>query len=108
MAIRDCRDSRTAAFLRGERVPGFQQCEAAAGKAIAKLQAATRLIELRMLPSNHFEALGGNRKGQYSIKITGKWRVCFRWAPTETAPEGTDALMVQGEPYDVEITNHYD
>src|SRR5260370_27861299 len=108
MAIRDCRDRRTAAFLRGERVPGFHQCEATAGRAIAKLQAAKRLFELRMLPSNHCEALGGNHKGQYSIQINDKWRVCFRWAPTEAAPEGTDALTVQGEPYDVEITNHYD
>jgi proteic killer suppression protein len=108
MAIRNYHDRRTAAFVQGERVPDFEQCRKQAIKAIAKLQAATRLIELRNLPSNHFEALGGRREGQFSIRINDKWRVCFRWAFTEPTPEeGADPLMVQGEPYDVEITNHY-
>jgi proteic killer suppression protein len=106
MAIRDYADRRTAAFVQGERVREFEQCKRPAIRAIAKLQAVTRLIELRNPPSNHFEAVKGE-PGLYSIRIDGKWRVCFRWAFTETAPESTDALMVQGEPYDVEINNHY-
>lgn len=106
MSIRDYHDRRTAAFVQGERVRDFQQCEKQAIKAIAKLQAANRLIELRNLPSNRFEALEGG-EGRYSIRINQKWRVCFKWAFTEAVPEGADALMVKGEPYDVEITNHY-
>jgi proteic killer suppression protein len=105
MAIRNYHDRRTAAFVQGERVSDFQQCEKQAIKAIAKLQAATRLIELRNLPSNHFEALEG--EGRYSIRINKKWRVCFKWACTEEVSDGTDFLKAQGEPYDVEITNHY-
>jgi len=27
-----------------------------------------------LLPSNHFEALGGDRKGQHSIRINQQWR----------------------------------
>jgi proteic killer suppression protein len=38
------------------------------------------------LPSNRFEALGGDRKGQYSIRINDKWRICFEWAETEKRP----------------------
>ena len=106
MAIRDYRDRRTAAFVQGERVAAFQQIERQATRAITRLQAVTRLIELRT-PANRFEALRGDRAGQYSIRINDKSRVCFRWAVTE-APEGKDPLMVQGEPYDIEITNHYD
>lgn len=107
MTIRDYHDKDTAAFVAGQRVRRFQQCERNAIKAIAKLQAVTRLIELRNPPSNHFEALDGE-PGRYSIRIDRKWRACFRWVPTESVPEGADMLMVPGEPYDVEITNHYD
>jgi proteic killer suppression protein len=32
-----------------------------------------------MLPSNRFEALKGDRKGQYSIRINQQWRICFEW-----------------------------
>jgi len=107
MGIRDYHDRRTAAFVEGERVPQFEQCAKQAVKAIAKLQSASQLIDLRNSPSNHFEALEGE-EGRYSIRINKKWRACFRWAVTEAAPEGKAALMVQGEPYDVEITNHYE
>lgn len=108
MAIRDYRDRRTAAFVEGERVPAFEECARAAVKAITKLQNASRLIELRNPPSNHFEALGGNRKGQYSIRIDRKWRLCFRWAPRDPAPEGADILTVPGAPFDVEITDYHE
>jgi len=30
-------------------------------------------------PSNRFEALKGDRKGQYSIRINDRWRICFRF-----------------------------
>jgi toxin HigB-1 len=107
MAIRDYHDKNTASFVEGKRVRAFEQCAKAAAKAITKLQVVERLIELRNPPSNYFEALSGDRAGQYSIRIDDKWRVCFRWAPAEPLPEGVDILMVPGEPYRVEITLHY-
>jgi proteic killer suppression protein len=107
MAIQDYHDKRTAAFVQGTVMPELRHCERQAVKAIAKLQAATRLVELRNPPSNHFEALKGKRSGQYSIRINDKWRVCFKWAYTEKSAGGTDPLLLQGEPYDVEITDHY-
>jgi toxin HigB-1 len=110
MAIRDYHDKDTAAFVEkgGRGVRAFEQCAKAAIKALTKLQVAERLVELRTPPSNKFEALHGVQ-GRYSIRIDGKWRLCFRWKPLEElVPEGQDILMVQGEPYDVEITNHYD
>jgi len=30
-------------------------------------------------PSNQLEALKGDRKGQYSIRVNQQWRLCFRW-----------------------------
>jgi proteic killer suppression protein len=39
--------------------------------------------DLAALPGNRFEALIGDRKGQYSIRINDQWRICFEW------PEGS-------------------
>lgn len=104
MAIRSIKDKRTAAFLAGERVRDFQAFEKQAAKAITKLQNVERLVELRNPPSNRFEALGGDRKGQYSIRINDQWRLCFRWA---FIGDAADELLAQGEPYDVEITDYH-
>jgi len=38
---------------------------------------AKSLEDLRIPPSNHLEALHGNREGQYSIRINDQWRICF-------------------------------
>jgi len=57
------------------------------------LDAATELIVLRVPPGNRLEALKGDRKGQHSIRINDKWRICFKW-------KAEDA-------YDVEITDYH-
>lgn len=43
------------------------------------VDAATKLDDLRLPPSNHLEALSGNLRGQHSIRINDQWRICFRW-----------------------------
>jgi toxin HigB-1 len=48
-----------------------------------------------------------DRKGQYSIRINQKNRVCFKWAPHASVPTGADALQVSGDAYDVEIVIDY-
>jgi proteic killer suppression protein len=45
------------------------------------LNAAVSLNSLKVPPANRLEALKGNRKGQYSIRINDQWRICFRWTP---------------------------
>ena len=32
-----------------------------------------------MPPGNRLEALVGDRKGQYSIRINAQYRICFGW-----------------------------
>ncbi|PPQ38327.1 type II toxin-antitoxin system RelE/ParE family toxin [Rhodopila globiformis] len=107
MAITGCRDRRTERFLAGERVAACQAFADAAVKALTKLQAAIVLGDLRNPPSNRFEVLGGDRKGQSSIRINQKNRVCFRWAPHAPIPPGTDALLTPGDACDVEIVVDY-
>ncbi|MBI4524056.1 MAG: type II toxin-antitoxin system RelE/ParE family toxin [Deltaproteobacteria bacterium] len=43
------------------------------------IDAAVKLEDLRLPPSNRLEALTGDRKGQYSIPINHQWRICFVW-----------------------------
>ncbi|HEX3863060.1 MAG TPA: type II toxin-antitoxin system RelE/ParE family toxin [Stellaceae bacterium] len=107
MPVRSCLDRNTQAFIEGKRVRAFEQCAKRANIAIAKLQAAEQLIDLRNPPSNHFEALAG-APGRYSIRIDGKWRLCFGWRPHEPEQEEYDILTASGDAIDVEISNHYE
>ena len=59
---------------------------------LTQLDAATRLEDLRMPPSNRLESLKGDRKGQWSVRINDQWRICFRF----------DA----GDAFDVEIVDY--
>jgi len=43
------------------------------------IDAATRIEDLRLPPSNHLELLKGNRQGQWSIRLNDQWRICFLW-----------------------------
>ena len=51
-----------------------------ARKKLRMLNNAQDLNDLRIPPNNRLEALKGNRKGTYSIRINNQWRICFRWA----------------------------
>jgi toxin HigB-1 len=80
------KDKRTKRFAEGERVKEFQAFERQAYKRLEILEAAPDKETLMMLPSNRFEALGGDRQGQYSIRINDKWRICFEWPDKEEHP----------------------
>jgi toxin HigB-1 len=43
------------------------------------LDSVQSLEELKIPPGNRLEALVGNRKGQYSIRINAQYRICFVW-----------------------------
>jgi toxin HigB-1 len=80
------KDKRTKRFAEGERVKEFQAFERQAYKRLEILEAAPNKETLMMLPSNRFEALGGDLQGQYSIRINDKWRICFEWPDEEEHP----------------------
>ena len=48
-------------------------------RKLTQLNRVRGLRELRVPPGNRLERLGGNRAGQYSIRINDQYRVCFRW-----------------------------
>ncbi len=77
--IKSFKDKKTQQFYEGKRIPSFQSFSRQAEKRLRVLDAADTLEALMRLPSNRFEALKGDRKGQYSIRINDKWRICFEW-----------------------------
>jgi proteic killer suppression protein len=77
--IRSFKDKRAERLFEGGRVAEFQGFARQAEKRLRLLDAADNLHALRMLPSNRFEALKGDRAGQYSIRINRQWRICFEW-----------------------------
>ena len=55
-----------------------------ARRKLDQLDSAERLDDLRVPPGNRLEALVGDRRGAFSIRINEQYRVCFRW--TEDGP----------------------
>ena len=60
-------------------VTRFRNIERIARRRLLQLHAATELASLRIPPGNRLEALKGDRKGQYSIRVNDQWRICFAW-----------------------------
>ena len=77
-------------FENGECDKQFRPFQPAAERKLRALEAAVELYDLRLPPSNHFKALGGDREGQFSIRINDKWRICFTWG--ESGPENVEIV----------------
>lgn len=88
-------DKRTSDFAAGKRVKGFSGFERQARLMLDRLEAATSVKDLSALPGNRFEALKGDRRGQFSIRINERWRICFAW------PEGAKG------PFNVEVVDYH-
>ena len=56
-------------------------------RKLSIIDAALTLEDLRIPPGNRLEALKGDRKGQYSIRINDQWRVCFIWVDGQGADD---------------------
>jgi len=89
------RDKRTSDFAAGKTVRAFSGIERGARLKLDRMEAATSIKDLSALPGNRFEALKGDRKGQYSIRINDQWRICFE------GPQGTKG------PSNVEIVDYH-
>jgi len=76
--IRSCRDKHVQRLWERKFSPRFQAIEKAARVRLALLDAAISLEDLR-LPGLRLETLKADRKGQYSIRINDKYRICFEW-----------------------------
>lgn len=73
-------------FVDGYRVREFHDFERQLEKRLVILEEAQSKEDLMLLPSNHFEALKGDRRGQFSIRINKQWRLCFEWSESDKRP----------------------
>jgi proteic killer suppression protein len=90
--ILSCRDKRTRDFVAGKKIKAFSGFERAAQLKIDRMQAASTVKDLSALPGNRFEALKGDRKGQYSIRINDQWRICFEWPDSAEGPSNLEIV----------------
>ena len=87
-------DGETERFYnlgRSRRIPPDVRNRAA--MRLIQLNAAARIDDLRLPPSNRLEQLRGDRAGRWSIRINDQWRVCFRFQ--------------NGDAFDVEIADYH-
>ena len=90
--IRGYRDKETERLAAGEKVRQREPFRRQAEKRLRILDAAASLGDLAALNSNRLEALKGDRKGQYSIRINDQWRICFKWPKDEPGPSNVEIV----------------
>jgi proteic killer suppression protein len=92
--IRSFASSETERFFatgKSRRLPS--EIRTRAVMRLTQPHAATAIDDLRSPPSNRLEALKGDRRGQWSIRINDQWRICFRFE--------------SGDAFDVEIADYH-
>jgi len=93
MVIQSFRCADTGRLFHRESVRRFKAIERHALRKLDMLDAAQDIRTLSRLPGNRLERLRRDRKGQYSIRVMTKWRVCFVWR--------------DGHAYEVEIVDYH-
>jgi toxin HigB-1 len=88
--IRSFRNRDTESLFRLEHNRRFAPIERVALRKLVQLDLAANLEDLRVPPGNRLEALSGDRRGQYSIRINDQFRLCFRW--TAEGPEDVEIV----------------
>jgi proteic killer suppression protein len=98
LVIRSFRDRATAEIFDGtDSTAARRTCPpslwAAARRRLDQVNRVRDLRDLAIPPGNHLERLRGSRRGQHSIRINDRYRVCFRWE--------------SGDAFEVEITDYH-
>ena len=91
--IQSFRCADTERLFHAVSVRRFQAIAKAARPRLLLIDTARSLNDLANIRGNRLEAMKGDRKGQYSIRINDQWRICFQW-------DGWDA-------HDVEIVDYH-
>ena len=78
--IRSFGDRRTEALFRDQFVRDFQGISRRAKRKLEAINAASRLSDLAVPPSNRLEKLRGTLEDFYSIRVNDQWRVILRWS----------------------------
>lgn len=92
LMIKNFKCKHTQALYEGKRPKQFRAFQEKAERKLQMLDSAVEILDLQSPPDNRLEKLGGDRQGQYSIRINKQWRICFVWSD---------------EPCDVEIADYH-
>ena len=87
---------KTKRFFETRKPNSFKELGIVSRVALRKLAIvnyANVIADLRIPPGNRLEALSGDRKGQFSIRINDQYRVCFKFD--------------EGHAFDVEIVDYH-
>jgi proteic killer suppression protein len=78
--IKTFKDAETEKIYQRERSRKLpSDIQQVALRKLRMLNNAININDLRVPPANRLEKLGGDREGQYSIRINDQWRICFEW-----------------------------
>ncbi len=91
--IKSFRSKETGRLFNRLRSRRWQSVAAVARRKLELLNAAKSLDELGIPPGNRLEALKGDRRGEHSLHINDRWRICFVWR--------------EGDAHEVEITDYH-
>ena len=83
--IRSFGDKPTEALFRDERVRQFSGIARIAKRKLEAVNAANRVDDLTVPPSNRLEKLKGDLKDFHLIRINDQWRVIFKWLNGRTS-----------------------
>lgn len=61
-----------------------------ARRKLGYVDAATRLLDLKVPPGNQLHVLEDDRAGQHAIRINDQYRICFRW--TDSGAEDVEIV----------------
>jgi len=87
-------DKRTAQIYEGRRVKRLDtDLQRKALRRLRYIDAAGKIEDLRVPPSNKLEKKHGDLKDFYAIWVNSQWRIIFRW--------------VDGTARDVELTDYH-
>ena len=91
--IRSFRSAEAEKIFHQQFSKRFRAIERIAIRKLFHLNRATTLRDLAAIPGNQLEALKGDRKGQYSVRINNQYRICLR--------------SEDGDAFDVEIADYH-
>jgi len=91
--IKNFKDKHTQMLFERKRALKWKHIEKLAWKASQYLNSAEMLQDSTVFSGLQLEKLKGNRKGQYSIRISKQYRICFWWK--------------NGHAYEVEIADYH-
>jgi proteic killer suppression protein len=91
--IRSCEFKYNQKLILERKIRRYRSIATVARRKLQVLDNTRKLDDLREPAGNRLEALKGDRKGQYSIRINDQYRICFAWR--------------ESEPHEVEIVDYH-